>query len=90
MSERIHALDYAVGSIIADGRRMAVCVGTSDARRFGNKTYPLGHDAKTGQKWNSLFVKDASHITAISSATVNGQNGIWAIDGKILQFDNKP
>jgi hypothetical protein len=67
--------------------RMAVCVGTSDARRFGNKTYPLGQDATPGQMWNSLFVKDALHITAISGASVKGKNGIWAIDGRVVQVN---
>jgi hypothetical protein len=67
------------------GCRLAVCVGTSKARDFTNKTFPLGEAASTNQAWNSLFVKDAETVIALSTATVNGVRGIWAIDGHIVQ-----
>ncbi len=63
--------------------RMAVCVGDENARDFTNRTYPLPLDPKGNQAWNSLFVKDARTLTAISNATVKGVRGIWAIDGRV-------
>jgi hypothetical protein len=67
--------------------RMAVCIGSADARSFANKTYPLPSEARPGQLWNSLFIKDASHVTAISSASIKGQSGVWAIDGRVVSVD---
>lgn len=66
-----------------DRCRIAVCIGNEDARSFTNKTYPIALGPKGNQAWNSLFVKDASTLTAISSATVQGVRGIWAIDGHV-------
>jgi hypothetical protein len=63
--------------------QMAVCVGDEHARNFTNKTYPLPLDPKGNQAWNSLFVKDAHTLTAISNATIKGVRGIWAIDGRV-------
>jgi hypothetical protein len=69
--------------------RLAVCIGSPGARDFVNKTYPLPPEARLGQKWNSLFIKDESHVTAISSASIKGQSGIWAIDGCVVQQRDK-
>ena len=66
-----------------EGCRMAVCVGNRDARGFTNKTYPLPAPTEGKQAWNSLFVKNAKTVTAVSSATLNGVRGIWAIDGRV-------
>jgi hypothetical protein len=63
--------------------RLAVCVGGPDAKNFTNKTYPLPKSASTNQAWNSLFVKDAATVIALSTATVDGVRGVWAIDGQV-------
>lgn len=63
--------------------RMAVCIGDPDARHFTSKTYPFPQGPQGNQAWNSLFVKTASTVTAVSAATVNSVRGIWAIDGHI-------
>ncbi len=67
------------------GCRMAVCVGDPDARNFTNKTYPLPTGSRGSQTWSSLFVKDAQTVIAVSSATINGTRGIWAVDGRIMR-----
>lgn len=64
--------------------RMAVCVGSDDARGFTNKTYPLPEGGRGGQLWNSLFVKDATTVTAVLTTTVDNVNGIYAIDGHVV------
>jgi hypothetical protein len=64
--------------------RMAVCVGDPDARNFSNKTYPFGLPAEGNQLWNSLFVKDAQTVTAVSNTTVNGVREIRSIDGRMI------
>jgi hypothetical protein len=64
--------------------RMAVCVGDSDARNFNNKTYPFGLPTQGNQLWNSLFVKNAKTITAISNTTIDGIRGIRTIDGHLI------
>lgn len=79
-------LSYQEGSSGTMERcRMAVCIGDSDGKNFTNKTYPLPAPDRGYQAWNSLFVKDANTVTALSSATVNGVHGVWAIDGRIIR-----
>jgi len=68
-----------------DRCRMAVCVGDKDAKNFTNKTYPIPLGPVQNQAWNALFVKDARTVTAISTATINGVRGIWAIDGRVVR-----
>lgn len=63
--------------------RMAVCVGDENARNFTNKTYPIPLGPEGNHAWNSLFVKDAHTVTAVSTATVNGVRGVWVIDGHV-------
>jgi hypothetical protein len=63
--------------------RMVVCVGDADAKNFTNKTYPIPLGEHGNQAWNSLFVKDDKTVIAISTATVDGVSGIWAIDGRL-------
>lgn len=68
-----------------DRCRMAVCIGDENARNFTSKTYPIPPGPMQNQAWNSLFVKDARTVTAISTATVNGARGVWAIDGRLVR-----
>ncbi|HPD29929.1 MAG TPA: hypothetical protein PLL20_08045 [Phycisphaerae bacterium] len=68
-----------------DRCRMAVCIGDENARNFTNKTYPIPLGPVRNQAWNSLFVKDARTATAVSTATINGVRGIWAIDGRVAR-----
>jgi hypothetical protein len=63
--------------------RLAVCMGDSTASNFTNKTYPLPPPTHGNQAWNSLFVKNANTITAISTASIGDTRGVWAIDGVI-------
>ena len=65
--------------------RLAVCVGDPQAKNFTNKTYPLPPPTEGNQAWNSLFLKNATTITAISTATLEGERGLWLIDGRISE-----
>lgn len=62
--------------------RMAVCVGNMKAESFGEPTYPFGETGGS-QLWNSLFVKDAGSIIAVSETTIQGVRGVWAVEGSI-------
>lgn len=62
--------------------RMAVCLGTPDARDFGKPSYPFP-EGKHAQLWNALFVKNADTLTAISETTLRGTRGIWIVDGRL-------
>ncbi|MCX7011802.1 MAG: sialidase family protein, partial [Candidatus Sumerlaeota bacterium] len=64
---------------------MAVCVGDCEAKHFGGMTYPFPLPPEQTGRWNSLFVKDDKTITAVSGTRINGQGGIWAIDGRIVR-----
>jgi hypothetical protein len=66
-----------------DHCRMAVCVGDSGARDFTNKTYPLPAPSHGKQAWNSLFIKNATTVTAITTATIQGQRAVFAMDGTV-------
>ena len=61
----------------------AVYVGNSDARNFINPSFPLELAEKVAGSWNSLFVKDEQTVVLLSTTSINGQNGIWAIDGLV-------
>jgi len=63
---------------------MVVYVGDSQARGFTNRTQPFTVDEGHSALWNSLFVKNRDVITAISSTTIGGNSGIWAIDGNVV------
>ena len=65
--------------------RMVVYVGDTSARSFTNRTVPFQALTDSRGLWNSLFVKDADTVTAISSTTIHGDRGLWAIDGQILR-----
>ena len=65
--------------------RMVVYVGDSSARNFGNPSIPFEVPGDAGGMWNSLFIKDARTVTALSATTVKGVYGLWAIDGRLVR-----
>lgn len=67
-----------------DFSRMAVYVGDGEARHFTNRSFPFDVVENANGLWNSLFIKDATTVTAISGTTVNGVRGLWAIDGRLV------
>ncbi len=66
---------------------MAVYVGDDQARNFSSKTAPFEVDPGGSGKWNSLFIKDAATVTALSGTTIGGTTGLWAIDGRLMGID---
>lgn len=62
--------------------RMAVCMGDREAKNFSSVTYPFPGEA-VPQLWNSLFVKDARTVTAVTDAPIGGVHGIWIVDGRL-------
>lgn len=65
--------------------RMVVYVGDASAHHFTSRSTPFQALTDAPGLWNALLVKDADRITAISSTTVAGIRGLWAIDGQILR-----
>jgi hypothetical protein len=63
--------------------RLAVYIGNASAANFANKSYPLATPTRGNQAWSSLFVKDATTVTAITAATIDQTRGLWAIDGRV-------
>lgn len=71
-----------------EGRKnpiMAVYLGNDEARSFSGRTVPFNVDPGKAGRWNSLFIKSATTVTAISGTTINGMTGLWAIDGQIIE-----
>jgi hypothetical protein len=68
---------------------MAVYIGDDQARNFSGKTIPFKVDQRKSGKWNSLFIKDATTVTAISGTTISGLTGLWAIDAQIIEADQQ-
>jgi hypothetical protein len=64
-------------------REMVVYVGDESARDFDAKTVPFHADEGRQSQWNSLFIKNATTVTAISGTTIGGVSGLWAIDGEL-------
>ncbi len=64
---------------------MAVYVGDDKAKNFSKKTIPFKVDRGKSGKWNSLFIKNATTVTAISGTTINGVRGLWAVDGQLAK-----
>ena len=64
--------------------RMVVCVGDADARGFGAATQPFPVETGSGQYWNSLFVKDARTVMALSTTSIGGVWGLWSIEGRVV------
>jgi len=65
--------------------QMVVYVGDDNARNFAQRSVPFRLPGNAKGLWNSLFVKDANTVTAISSAIIGGIAGVWAIDGKVIR-----
>ena len=65
--------------------QMVVYVGDDRARHFAGRSVPFRIPPDTAGLWNSLFVKDASTVTAISGTAVDGVHGLWAIDGRLTR-----
>lgn len=63
--------------------RMAVYVGNENARDFRNRSLPFGLPPQTNGEWNSLCVVDADAVIALSTATIEGQRGLWSIRGRV-------
>lgn len=74
---------------VLDFSRMAVYIGDSDARNFTNRSFPFHVPDDANGLWNSLFVKNANTVTAISGTTVDGVRGLWAIDGRLVYPDQE-
>jgi hypothetical protein len=68
-----------------DKPQMVVYIGDSEARHFGHKSVPIALPPNVGGWWNSLFIKDADTVTALTDTTINGQSGLWAIDGHVVR-----
>ena len=69
---------------------MAVYVGDEEAKNFSGKTTPFNTDSGKSGKWNSLFIKKATTVTAISGTTIDGITGLWAIDGQLENLHREP
>ena len=73
------------------GRRaphMVVYVGDSNAGGFAQRSVPFPLPTDVGGMWNSLFVKDASTVTALTSTKIDGKRGVWAVDGRVIRGAN--
>ncbi len=57
-------------------RRMAVYVGDASAKNFSHRSLPFGLPPETNSEWNSLFVKNADTVIALTHATIKGQCGL--------------
>lgn len=67
--------------------RMVVCIGDREARRFASPSCPFPQTTGAAQLWNALFVKDDRTVTALSSTTLDGRRGVWAVDGRVVRAD---
>ncbi|MGE5612605.1 MAG: sialidase family protein [Bacillota bacterium] len=65
--------------------QMVVYIGDENARNFSGKSVPFDIPDNVPGRWNSLFIKDEATITAISSTTMKGTRGLWAIDGHVVR-----
>jgi len=66
---------------------MVVYVGDSLAGQFADRSIPFEVPPDKNGLWNSLFIKKASTVTAISSTTINGVRGLWTIDGAVARHE---
>jgi hypothetical protein len=67
--------------------QMVVYIGDAGARRFAGRSVPFPLPDGVGGMWNSLFVKDASTVTALTSTSLRGRRGVWAIDGHVIRAE---
>lgn len=65
--------------------RMVVYVGDGDARAFRNGTEPFALPSDVAGRWNSLFVRSATQVTALSTTTIRGTYGVWMVDGTLVE-----
>jgi hypothetical protein len=63
--------------------RMVVWIGDREAKNFTNPSEPFAVPPDANGLWNSLFIKNDTTVTAISSTTLFGIRGLWAIDGRL-------
>jgi len=68
---------------------MAVYTGDEKAKNFAGRTIPFNVDAGKSGKWNSLFIKNANTVTAVSGTTIDGVSGLWAIDGRLVESNDE-
>jgi hypothetical protein len=65
--------------------RMTVYIGNENARDFASPTEPFPAKERAAQLWNSLFVKNADTVIAVSETSIGGQPGIWSVEGKLVR-----
>lgn len=66
-----------------DFSQMVVYFGDPQARNFTNSSLPFSIPPTASGLWNSLFIKNAVTVTALSTTTINGVFGLWEIDGRL-------
>jgi len=69
--------------------QMVVYVGDDQARNFAARSTPFDLPDGVDGLWNSLFLKDASTVTAISGTVIDGVRGLWAIDGRVVRAGSR-
>ena len=70
-----------------DGRRaarMVVYCGDRNARGFRNPSEPFELPRDVKGLWNSLAVKSRDTVIAVSTTTLHGKRGVWAVDGRVV------
>lgn len=63
--------------------RMVVYLGDAEGKNFTNPSEPFAVPPNTAGLWNSLFIKNANTVTALTNTVQNGVRGLWAIDGQL-------
>ncbi len=77
---------------VLDYSQMAVYLGDPNAQNFTDYTrasIPFAIASNVSGLWNGLFIKNATTVTAISTTTINGVFGLWAIDGHLNYPDGQ-
>ncbi|MBI5835181.1 MAG: exo-alpha-sialidase [Armatimonadetes bacterium] len=72
----------------ADGlaqAQMAVWLSDATGRAFGAASRPFALDAGVRGYWNSLWLRDARTVVALSGTRVGEVAGLWAIDGRVSE-----
>lgn len=70
--------------------QMTVYIGDKNAANFGWKSVPVELPKNVAGNWNSLFVKNAETVTAVTATTIGGKRGVWAIDGSVRRVADRP
>jgi hypothetical protein len=65
--------------------QMVVYVGDAHAQNFTNRSVPFIIATNVSGLWNSMCVVDANTVTALSTTTINGTQGLWAVVGHIVR-----